>query len=161
MAADQSQPSPDAIERDIIFDCPHCGRSLAINERGAGLIVTCPDCQREAQVPGILLEAQAADEIGQEENPLPPEVAGADPNSRLQALADALANSQAKVKRLVESLEGVRERRTYLEQVRADNMTRFELIGKDLVTIQSAMDRIVGHLQDAAAEKVADGTKPS
>ena len=32
-------------------------------------------------------------------------------------------------------------------------MARFELISKDLVTIQNAMDRIVAILQDATAEK--------
>lgn len=44
---------------DIIFDCPQCGKSLAIDVRGAGYIVRCPDCGAEIQVPGIDTVAKA------------------------------------------------------------------------------------------------------
>jgi hypothetical protein len=37
----------------MVFECPHCGKSLAIDERGAGMMITCPDCQERVQVPGI------------------------------------------------------------------------------------------------------------
>jgi predicted RNA-binding Zn-ribbon protein involved in translation (DUF1610 family) len=36
---------------DIVFDCPHCGKNLAIDARGAGMDITCPDCQNTIQVP--------------------------------------------------------------------------------------------------------------
>jgi DNA-directed RNA polymerase subunit M/transcription elongation factor TFIIS len=39
------------IYPSIIFDCPHCGKSLEIDARGAGYLVTCPDCQNEVRVP--------------------------------------------------------------------------------------------------------------
>lgn len=44
-------PTPGAGEVDILFDCPNCGKSLEIDARGAGYIVTCPDCSREVEVP--------------------------------------------------------------------------------------------------------------
>ena len=56
----------------------------------------------------------------------------------------------------MESLEETRERRRYLEKVRADNMARYELISKDLVTIQNAVDRIVAIIQDATTEKTSE-----
>jgi len=36
---------------DVIFDCPHCGKSLAIDYRGAGLSIPCTDCGRTVDVP--------------------------------------------------------------------------------------------------------------
>lgn len=39
------------IYPSIIFDCPHCGKSLEIDARGAGYLVTCPDCRNEVRVP--------------------------------------------------------------------------------------------------------------
>ena len=36
---------------DIVFECPQCSKSLAIEPRGAGLLITCPDCGTEVQVP--------------------------------------------------------------------------------------------------------------
>ncbi len=154
MAADPTQPSVGVPDRDIIFDCPHCGRSLGISERGAGLMVTCPDCQRDVQVPGMPLAARVADSEEVEE--VAAEVLAADPHMRVEALTEALASSQAKVQRLVESLEEIRERRRYLEKLRSDNMARFEQIGKELVVVQNAFDRIVGLLQDAKAETLSD-----
>jgi uncharacterized Zn finger protein (UPF0148 family) len=127
---------------DIVFDCPHCGKSLAIDTRGAGLMINCPECQQDVQVPGVPLSERQAD-AGK------PAAQTSDSSDRSEAL-DA---SHAKIERLVASLEEVRERRRYLEKIRSDNMARFELISKDLVTIQNAMDRIVAILQDAATEK--------
>ena len=44
--------NPKQIEADdIIFDCPHCGKNLAIDARGAGLAIRCPDCGGDIQVP--------------------------------------------------------------------------------------------------------------
>jgi len=129
---------------DIVFDCPRCGKSLAIDMRGAGLMINCPECRQNVQVPGVPLTQRQADAIQ-------PRVPADDPAE----LSEALDASHTKIERLVASLEEVRERREYLEKVRSDNMARFELIGKDLVTIQNAMDRIVAVLQDAAAERPA------
>lgn len=36
---------------DIVFNCPKCTKSLAIDPRAAGYTVTCPDCGTEVQVP--------------------------------------------------------------------------------------------------------------
>ena len=143
---DEAQKSKDRVApNDIVFDCPHCGKSLAIDRRGAGLRINCPECQQDVQVPGIPLSERQANEE-----------AAAEPAADAADLSEALEASRAKVERLVASLEEVRERRRYLEKVRSDNMARFELISKDLVTIQNSVDRIVALLQDAAAEKSPD-----
>lgn len=36
---------------DIVFDCPYCTKSLAIDYRGAGLTIRCMDCGNNVIVP--------------------------------------------------------------------------------------------------------------
>ena len=58
-SAQESVPSPDQIEtagvqvteRDIVFDCPHCGGELAIDMDGAGMEVNCAHCAKALTVP--------------------------------------------------------------------------------------------------------------
>ena len=38
-------------DTDIVFDCPHCGKNLVIDYRGAGLQITCSACGEPALVP--------------------------------------------------------------------------------------------------------------
>ncbi len=36
---------------DINFDCPACGHNLAVDEKGAGMTVPCPECSKPIQIP--------------------------------------------------------------------------------------------------------------
>ena len=38
-------------ETDIVFDCPHCGKNLVIDYRGAGLQINCSECGETVLVP--------------------------------------------------------------------------------------------------------------
>jgi predicted RNA-binding Zn-ribbon protein involved in translation (DUF1610 family) len=38
-------------DTDIVFDCPHCGKNLVIDYRGAGLQINCSDCGESVLVP--------------------------------------------------------------------------------------------------------------
>ncbi len=125
---------------DIIFDCPHCGKSLAIDSRGAGLGITCPDCHNSVQVPSPEeMENDIASDTRIEKSF----------EMDAELLSDALAASRAKVQELVENLAEVTRRRNYLEQQRVEHLSRFENIGKELTIIQGAMDRMVDALQGA------------
>jgi DNA-directed RNA polymerase subunit RPC12/RpoP len=46
-----SGPANEIVETDIIFECPHCAKSMAIDQRGGGLMISCPDCGSRIQVP--------------------------------------------------------------------------------------------------------------
>jgi predicted RNA-binding Zn-ribbon protein involved in translation (DUF1610 family) len=52
-----SSPGPaegaeiEVTERDIVFDCPHCGGELVIDQAGAGMQVDCPFCHMTVDVP--------------------------------------------------------------------------------------------------------------
>lgn len=41
----------DIRDTDIVFDCPHCGKSLVIDYRGAGLQIRCSECGEQVLVP--------------------------------------------------------------------------------------------------------------
>jgi hypothetical protein len=57
--APENVPSPDQIEtagvqvteRDIVFDCPHCGGELVVDMDGAGMEVNCTLCGGGLKVP--------------------------------------------------------------------------------------------------------------
>ena len=52
----KSAGATDVQPTDIIFECPQCGKSLAIDPRGSGLVVACPDCKTSVQVPLVDVE---------------------------------------------------------------------------------------------------------
>ena len=41
----------EILETDIVFECPHCLKSMAIDYHGAGLTIPCTDCKELVEVP--------------------------------------------------------------------------------------------------------------
>ena len=41
----------DVPSTDIVFECPHCAKSLSIDPRGAGLVIRCTQCGQPVTVP--------------------------------------------------------------------------------------------------------------
>lgn len=103
--------SGDVRPDDIIFECPQCGKSLAIDVRGAGYLVKCPDCGTQVQVPGFesgegaahegaaSAGGDAADRVRQLER------LRALDHERLQQISGELALIQAAIDRVVGLLE--------------------------------------------------------
>jgi ribosomal protein L37AE/L43A len=50
-------PCVEIADTDILFECPHCAKSLAVERRAAGLRMACPDCGARIEVPDPLKEA--------------------------------------------------------------------------------------------------------
>ena len=128
----------DQAEADINFDCPLCKKNISIDARGAGLLITCPDCQQEIQVP--IPAAEETEVVVVEEDALDP---------RVEALQRSLADANSRRERLVIELESAQQRLTRLEKSVAEQHGRFEQISAELVVIQNALDRLVTLLQDA------------
>ena len=59
-SANQTRPHPPPFKKDlglpIEFDCPHCGRTLRVNDKFAGQSGKCPACQKALVVPEELPE---------------------------------------------------------------------------------------------------------
>lgn len=100
---------------DIIFECPQCRKSLAIDVRGAGYIVTCPDCRTQIQVPGMESEEGAGEALP---GGVPPPVPASPEDriahlerlrhldrDRLQQISGELALIQASIDRVMGLLE--------------------------------------------------------
>ena len=47
----QSADDAEIRDTDIVFDCPHCGKNLVIDYRGAGLQINCCECGEPVLVP--------------------------------------------------------------------------------------------------------------
>lgn len=123
----QEGPGPE----DIVFDCPHCGKSLAIDRRGAGMRIKCPECTRLITVPEPDYEEVSPDQL------------------RLQELEDALAECKREISRLNEELEHVTTRRNHLEKLRARSLKCFDRIDRDLAQMEKTIQRIRAALLDA------------
>ncbi len=133
---------------DILFDCPHCGKSMAIEAAGAGLMVPCAGCGRAVQIP--------IPDAGTPEAP----VAGAalprpddDPREVIRQLDAALGMANQQIDRLMGEKEALQERRAFLEQLRIAHDLRYEQIAAEMAKVQEALDRALEMLKDARSEK--------
>jgi transcription elongation factor Elf1 len=151
-----NQEMTEIREGDILFDCPFCGKNMAIEAAGAGLMVPCATCGKRVQVPipdqetpdaPVATEASAASTVS---------VAEADsenPEELIRQLDAALSMSNKQVDQLMEEKEALQERRAYLEQMRSANVGRLKEISDELETMQNAMDRALVLLASVRAEK--------
>ncbi len=134
---------------DIVFDCPFCQKSLAIDCRGAGLMITCPDCQNKVQVP--IPEGMEVSDFDSSEE---------DQEVRLIQLREVLASSQNRIVELETELGDLSQRRTALEKLRSENTVRFDVISRELEVIQRSLVRIAEVLESASesARKAASAS---
>lgn len=87
-------------ENDIVFECPHCGKSIAIEDQAAGMVVICPDCQGSVKVPGEF-DRQLSPASAFEEQDVPVE----ELSRKLDLMKKELALIQAAVDRMVSALQ--------------------------------------------------------
>jgi len=127
----ESDDSTEIKETDIVFDCPHCSKSLAIDYRGAGLTIRCIDCGSDVQVP-IPEGMELADIDSTEE----------EQEIRILNLRRLLSTSEYRIKQLETEVEELNSRRETLEKDHADNMYRFGTILEKLGVISKAVEEI-------------------
>lgn len=152
---EETQHVPDLTdirEGDILFDCPHCGKNMAIESAGAGLMVPCANCGKPVQVP---IPDSATPEAPIATVPRPETVVGEDPQETIRQLDAALAMANQQIDRLLAEKEALQERRAFLEQIRITNGVRLERIAAELATLQDALDRALVLLAEVRAEKPA------
>lgn len=137
-------------EGDILFDCPYCGKNLAIEAAGAGLMVPCVGCGKPVQVP---IPDAGTPEAPVAAVPRPVVLAGEDPRDTIRQLDEALAIANQQIDRLTAEKESLQERRAFLEQIRVTGSARLERIAAELATLQDALDRALVLLAEIRAEK--------
>jgi predicted nucleic acid-binding Zn-ribbon protein len=152
MSEDPTQiiDTSEVREGDILFDCPYCGKNLAIEAAGAGLMVPCVGCGKPVQVP---IPDAATPEAPVAAVPRPVVLEGEDPRDTIRQLDEALAIANQQIDRLTAEKESLQERRAFLEQIRVTGAARLERIAAELATVQDALDRALVLLAEIRAEK--------
>lgn len=141
--AELASQTVTVTEEDIFFFCPSCGKSMVIDARAVGLVVDCPACRFEVEVPAQSQEAPPATDV------IPPDGVG---DERSVEMTKALEVAQNDIQRLSVHLFEVSKRRRYLEKLRAANLRQMEQISAHMQTIHAAMDSIATILREAARE---------
>jgi len=126
-------------ETDIIFDCPNCGKSLAIDYRGAGLTIKCSDCGSDVQVP--IPEGMEIEDLDS-----PAE----DQEIRIIQLRRSLTNAQERIAILENALEDLMQRRDALERDRSRQTLRNGEILEKLGRIEESMKEAFKSLEAAS-----------
>lgn len=136
--AEEQKDSSEVKDSDIVFDCPHCGKSLAIDYRGAGLTIPCSDCGRNVEVP--IPEGMQISDI---------DSTAEEQEIRILNLRRSLQNAESRIDRIEAELRDVLARRDELERSRGEYLRsggqileRINVIEKSLKDIGDALRSI-------------------
>ena len=142
--ADQGQNSTEIKDTDIVFDCPHCSKSLAIDYRGAGLTIPCTDCGKMVDVP--IPEGMELGDIDRTDE---------EQEIQILNLRRSLATAEYRIEQLEEEMHELRSRRDALEHEHNQTVSRRgRLLGSvtalrdSLQTAAAAAEAIAGDLAD-------------
>jgi transcription elongation factor Elf1 len=134
--ADISGESSEIKDTDIVFDCPHCGKSLAIDYRGAGLTIPCTDCGKNVQVP-----IPDGMEISDIDN------SAEDQEIRILNLRRSLSAAELKIERLSVEIDSMTIRRESLEKTRMSNMGKFSQVLERVSALQKLQEDSLKQMQ--------------
>lgn len=130
MSKESTDPN-EIRDSDIVFNCPFCEKSLAIDCRGAGLTIVCPDCNNKIAVP--IPENMEVSDIDSSDE---------DKAVRIIHMREVIASSQGKIMELESELKDLTLRRDALESIRNENAIRFEVIQREVESVQRSLLRI-------------------
>lgn len=112
-------------ETDIQFECPYCGKSLSIDQRGAGLVIECTQCHQLVTVP--IPEGMKLSDLD-----LPPE----EKETQLSNMRVMLAQSQDRIASLMAENQDLREKAVAFERMRSERE-------RDQSALQSAVAELL------------------
>ncbi len=138
MADERTEPA-DIKETDIVFECPHCSKSLCIDYRGAGLFITCPDCSNRIQVPiPDGMEISDLDSSSEEQE------------ARIIHMREALSAAKTRVRELEAEVADLQDRRQKLEKLRTDSTRRTEELAHEVAGLERGLAHIMEVLKRSA-----------
>ena len=118
-------------ESDIVFNCSHCGHSLVIDYRGAGLVINCTECGEAVEVP--IPEGMQLDDLDQ---------SPAEQEAQIGILRTKLAKAEERIGGLVSELAAMKEERARAESEREILESRLEEARAALEKFMKARDEI-------------------
>ncbi|WFB34824.1 hypothetical protein P3T73_11705 [Kiritimatiellota bacterium B12222] len=129
--------SNEFTEDDIIFECPFCSKSMAIDKRGMGVTINCPECNGMVRVPTVSEESS-------ETNPH-------SVNMPVEGLADALDESREEIDELKLKIANLQDLRKKLEQQSSEQEEKLTSLRREFSNIQSALDQVSMLMVDESA----------
>lgn len=137
-------------DTDIVFDCPKCGKSLAIDYRGAGLTISCSDCHEKVQVPipewmelGDLDSSEEEQEI------------------RILNLRRTLAAAEFRIEQMEERLSSLAAANEQLEHQRQEDLLRFASLQTRMELIQQTSAESLKELTAIVPSEPATAEPPT
>jgi len=132
--------NPKLSGSDILFECGQCGKSLAIDCRGAGLNVPCPQCGSELEVPipdGFdlaALDREISDSVE----------SGAGGAALMPVLGKngVASGERSQINALKTELEALRAQRRYLEQQHINMLKTIKAVTLQLDEFHKAIDEL-------------------
>ena len=138
--ADKPEEMAEIPDTDIVFDCPHCGKSLAIDYHGAGLTIQCTDCERDVVVP--IPEGMELNDIDSSDE---------EQELRVINLRRALVAAEAQIEGLEDEVATLNAKANGLSQVGSEASDRGAAILESVAVIQKAAAEIY-----RALDRIAD-----
>jgi transcription elongation factor Elf1 len=129
----------DVKDTDIVFDCPKCGKSLAIDYRGAGLTIACSDCGEQVQVPiPEWMEITDLDSSAEEQE------------VRILNLRRSLAAAEYRIEHLEERIGELSAAKERLDKLRQEDQLRFASLTGHVELMQQTLQETWKILQEIA-----------
>lgn len=124
---DESTAESTFTDDDIIFECPFCGKSMAIDKRGMGLTINCPECDGLVRVPTV------SEPTGKSPDSV---------NMPVEGLADALDESRDEIDGMKRKISDLEELRRTLEKQTAEQDDKLAKLRREFGHIQAALDQV-------------------
>lgn len=138
--AEKAQINAEIQPTDIVFDCPQCGKSLAIDYRGAGLTIPCTDCG--AMVPVPIPEGMELSDIDSSEK---------DKELHLLNLRKSLATAEARVFQLEAEVQKLTAERDQLRKSKTNDVYQTGAMLEKLGVMQKASKDLAQALEIMSA----------
>ena len=138
---------------DILFECGNCGKSLVIDRQGAGLIIRCPDCNVDLQVP-----IPDDVDLAEIDKSITADLTGITQTSAPDVLNldDLPPELQEKVRNLALEAQELQARRAHLERMRANTASGMQVIRSLLTDIRSALEQVEATLASMEEDKAGE-----
>jgi transcription elongation factor Elf1 len=128
---DAADEPADIKVTDIVFDCPHCGKSLVIDYHGAGLAIQCTDCGNDVAVPipeGMEVEDSDSNEEDQE--------------MRILKLRHSLSAAESQIAELEGRVVDLTAGQAVAQKARLREEDRLRVIQEKVQSLHGALDQI-------------------
>lgn len=132
-------------DTDIVFDCPYCSKSLAIDYRGAGLTIQCSDCGADVQVP--IPDGMEIADLDNSNEEL---------ETQLVNLRRALAQAQHRIRMLEEEVDELSARRAHLERSRTTGIVLKEELQNKAGRVEELLEQALEQVRGVSAMSRAE-----